>query len=50
MNTPRSSLLLVDKLGFEAGPDIQLSTKPARLVFFTREAYERSPFSNQALA
>ena len=44
------SLALVDKLGFESGPDIQLSTKPARLVFFTREAYERSPFSNQALA
>ncbi|HET9419985.1 MAG TPA: GNAT family N-acetyltransferase [Nocardioides sp.] len=44
------SLLLVDKLGFEPGPDIQLTTKPARLVFFTREAYERSPFSNQALA
>ena len=44
------SLALVDKLGFEPGPDIQLSTKPARLVFFTREAYERSPFSNQALA
>ncbi|HWM73022.1 MAG TPA: GNAT family N-acetyltransferase [Nocardioides sp.] len=44
------SLALVRKLGFEPGPEIQLSAKPARLVFFTREAYERSPFSNQALA
>ena len=44
------SLALVDKLGFERGPEIQLSTKPAQLVFFTRGAYERSPFSNQHLA
>jgi hypothetical protein len=44
------SLALVDRLGFESGPEIRLSTKPARLVFFTREAYERSPFSNQHLA
>jgi penicillin amidase len=44
------SLALVDRLGFETGPEIELSTKPARLVFLTREAYERSPFSNQQRA
>jgi penicillin amidase len=44
------SLALVDRLGFELGPVIRLSMKPARLVFLTRDAYERSSFSNQALA
>jgi RimJ/RimL family protein N-acetyltransferase len=44
------SLALVDRLGFERGPEIELSTKPAQLVFLTREAYVHSSFSNQALA
>jgi RimJ/RimL family protein N-acetyltransferase len=44
------SLALVDRLGFERGPEIQLWTKPAQLMFLTREAYERSSFSNQRSA
>ncbi len=44
------SLALVDELGFERGAEVQLSTKPAQLMFLPREAYEPSPFSNQRLA
>lgn len=44
------SLALADGLGFRRGPEIQPSVKPAQLVFFTREAYGRSSFSNQHLA
>ena len=34
----------------DPGPEVQPSTQPAQLVFVTRDAYERSPFSNHALA
>jgi RimJ/RimL family protein N-acetyltransferase len=44
------ALALVGRLGFELGPEIRLSMKPARLVFLTRDAYERSSFSNQRSA
>ncbi len=40
---------LVQRLGFEFGPVVELSTKPAQLAFLTRHAYE-SAFSNQASA
>jgi RimJ/RimL family protein N-acetyltransferase len=40
---------LVQRLGFELGPVVELSTKPAQLAFLTRGAYE-STFSNQASA
>ncbi|MCW2772523.1 MAG: hypothetical protein JWN91_849 [Nocardioides sp.] len=36
-------------LGFELGPVVQLSTKPAPLAFLTRDPYE-SGFSNHASA
>jgi penicillin amidase len=34
------AVALVQRLGFELGPVVTLSTKPARLAFWTREAYE----------
>lgn len=43
------AVALVQRLGFELGPDVELSTKPAQLAFLTREGYE-SRFSNQASA
>jgi RimJ/RimL family protein N-acetyltransferase len=38
----------VTRLGFELGPVVELSTKPAQLAFLTREAY--SAFSKKASA
>ena len=43
------AVALVQRLGFELGPVVELSTKPAQLAFLTRETYERV-FSNQASA
>jgi RimJ/RimL family protein N-acetyltransferase len=37
------AIRLVSRLGFELGPVVELSTKPARLAFFSRAAYERMP-------
>ncbi|WP_134740936.1 GNAT family N-acetyltransferase [Nocardioides sp. 503] len=37
------AVALVERLGFELGPVVQLSTKPARLAFFSRAAYESMP-------
>lgn len=33
------AIALVRRLGFELGPQVQLSTKPAQLAFLTREQY-----------
>ena len=43
------AVALVRRLGFELGPVVQLSSKPAQLAFLTRDAYE-SGFSNHASA
>lgn len=43
------AVALVGRLGFELGPVVDLSTKPAQLAFLTRDRYERA-FSNQASA
>jgi RimJ/RimL family protein N-acetyltransferase len=43
------AVALVERLGFELGPVVTLSTKPARLAFWTREAYE-SVFSKNSSA
>lgn len=43
------AVALVERLGFELGPVVTLSTKPARLAFWTREAYE-SVFSKNTSA
>ena len=43
------AVALVTRLGFELGPVVQLSTKPAQLAFLTRETYE-SAFANHASA
>lgn len=43
------AVALVERIGFELGPVVELSTKPARLAFLTRERYA-SVFSNQASA
>lgn len=40
---------LVERIGFELGPVVELSTKPARLATWTREAYE-SVFSKNSSA
>ncbi|MCW2850598.1 MAG: Penicillin acylase [Nocardioides sp.] len=37
------AVALVERLGFELGPVVELSTKPARLAFLSRAAYERMP-------
>lgn len=43
------AVALATRLGFELGPVVELSTKPARLAFLTRAAYETA-FSNHASA
>lgn len=43
------AVALVERIGFELGPVVELSTKPAQLAFLSREAYE-SAFVNQASA
>ena len=43
------AVALVERLGFELGPVIELSVKPAQLAFLTRDAYERL-LANQASA
>jgi penicillin amidase len=43
------AVALVQRIGFELGPVVELSTKPARLAFWTRETYE-STFSKNASA
>lgn len=43
------AVALVRRLGFELGPVVELSTKPAQLAFLTRDRYE-SAFSNHASA
>ena len=35
------AVALVERLGFELGPVVELSQKPAQLAFLTREGYER---------
>ena len=42
------AVALVGRLGFELGPMVQLSTKPAQLAFLTRDRY--SAFSKNASA
>lgn len=39
---------LVERLGFELGPVVELSTKPARLATWTREGYERAFSKNSS--
>ena len=43
------AVALVQRLGFELGPVVELSTKPARLAFWTRGAYA-SAFSKNSSA
>lgn len=43
------AVALLQRLGFELGPVVELSTKPARLAFLTREVYE-SVFSKNSSA
>lgn len=43
------AVALVGRLGFELGPVVELTTKPAQLGFLTRETYA-SAFSNHASA
>jgi RimJ/RimL family protein N-acetyltransferase len=43
------AVALVQRIGFELGPVVELSTKPARLAFWSRETYE-STFSKNASA
>ena len=37
------AVALVRRLGFELGPVVELSTKPAQLAFFTRASYDLMP-------
>lgn len=44
------AVALVKRLGFELGPVVELSTKPAQLAFLTRAAYESDRSADPATA
>ena len=42
------AVALVERIGFELGPVVELSTKPARLAFLSREVYARAFSKNSS--